>query len=128
MNVDGITTIGKLDEEQMPGCMVVVHQARSSRDTLEWMLWGQHELMIELLRGRDSWALVRLRVDHMQFSKSDYLAKDCERGRAPIAKVLMQASSRNANGPDALEGKVSSVLLRTRQAQFHGARRAQGKR
>lgn len=75
MNVDGNTTIGEPDEEQMPGCMVVVHQARSSRDTLEWMLWGQHELMIELLRGRDSWALARLCVDHMQFSKSDYLAR-----------------------------------------------------
>jgi len=33
----------------------------------------QHELMIELLRGRDSWALAQLCVDHMQFSKSDYL-------------------------------------------------------
>ena len=33
----------------------------------------QHELMIELLKGRDSWALAQLCVDHMQFSKSDYL-------------------------------------------------------
>lgn len=35
----------------------------------------QHELMIELLKGRDSWALAQLCVDHMQFSKSDYLAR-----------------------------------------------------
>jgi DNA-binding GntR family transcriptional regulator len=35
----------------------------------------QHELMIELLRGRDSWALAQLCVDHMQFSKADYLAR-----------------------------------------------------
>ena len=34
-----------------------------------------HELMIELLKGRDSWALAQLCVDHMQFSKSDYLAR-----------------------------------------------------
>ena len=27
-----------------------------------------HELMIELLKGRDSWALAQLCVDHMQFS------------------------------------------------------------
>jgi DNA-binding GntR family transcriptional regulator len=33
----------------------------------------QHDLMIELLKGRDSWALAQLCVDHMQFSKSDYL-------------------------------------------------------
>lgn len=33
----------------------------------------QHELMIELLRGRDSWALAQLCVDHMQYSKADYL-------------------------------------------------------
>ncbi|MBR0775134.1 GntR family transcriptional regulator [Bradyrhizobium diazoefficiens] len=35
----------------------------------------QHELMIELLKGRDSWALAQLCVDHMQFSKADYLAR-----------------------------------------------------
>jgi DNA-binding GntR family transcriptional regulator len=35
----------------------------------------QHELMIELLRGRDSWSLAQLCVDHMQFSKSDYLGR-----------------------------------------------------
>ena len=36
----------------------------------------QHELMIELLKGRDSWAFAQLCVDHMQFSKSDYLGAD----------------------------------------------------
>jgi DNA-binding GntR family transcriptional regulator len=35
----------------------------------------QHEFMIELLRGRDSWALAQLCVDHMQLSKSDYLGR-----------------------------------------------------
>ncbi|MFB9264687.1 GntR family transcriptional regulator [Bradyrhizobium erythrophlei] len=35
----------------------------------------QHELMIELLNGRDSWALAQLCVDHMQYSKADYLAR-----------------------------------------------------
>jgi DNA-binding GntR family transcriptional regulator len=35
----------------------------------------QHELMIELLKGRDSWAFAQLCVDHMQFSKSDYLGR-----------------------------------------------------
>jgi hypothetical protein len=35
----------------------------------------QHELMIELLKGRDSWALAQLCVDHMPFIKSDYLAR-----------------------------------------------------
>ena len=35
----------------------------------------QHELMIELLKGRDSWALAQLCVDHMQFSKADYLTR-----------------------------------------------------
>jgi hypothetical protein len=34
----------------------------------------QHELMIDLLRGRYSWALA-ICVDHMQFSKSDYLGR-----------------------------------------------------
>jgi DNA-binding GntR family transcriptional regulator len=35
----------------------------------------QHEFMIELLSGRDSWALAQLCVDHMQFSKADYLGR-----------------------------------------------------
>jgi DNA-binding GntR family transcriptional regulator len=35
----------------------------------------QHEFMIELLHGRDSWALAQLCVDHMQYSKSDYLGR-----------------------------------------------------
>jgi DNA-binding GntR family transcriptional regulator len=34
--------------------------------------------MIELLKGRDSWALAQLCVDHMQFSKADYLARIAE--------------------------------------------------
>jgi len=32
-----------------------------------------HQLMIELLRGRDSWALAQLCVEHMQPSKERYL-------------------------------------------------------
>ena len=40
----------------------------------------QHELMIELLRGRDSWAFAQLCVDHMQFSKSDYLGRIAKDG------------------------------------------------
>src|SRR5665647_2090638 len=35
----------------------------------------QHEFIIGLLKGRDSWALAQLCVDHMQFSKSDYLGR-----------------------------------------------------
>lgn len=35
----------------------------------------QHDLMIELLSGRDGWALAQLCVDHMQFSKRDYLER-----------------------------------------------------
>ena len=34
-----------------------------------------HDLMIELLKGRDGWALAQLCVDHMQASKSDYLGR-----------------------------------------------------
>jgi DNA-binding GntR family transcriptional regulator len=34
---------------------------------------GHHETMIELVKGRDSWALAQLCVEHMQYSKIDYL-------------------------------------------------------
>jgi DNA-binding GntR family transcriptional regulator len=46
----------------------------------------QHDLMIELLKGRDSWALAQLCVDHMQFSKSDYLARIGDEQRAENEK------------------------------------------
>lgn len=46
----------------------------ADRDGLEQSR-RQHELMIELLKGRDSWALAQLCVDHMQFSKKDYLKR-----------------------------------------------------
>ncbi len=45
----------------------------------------QHELMIELLRGRDSWAFAQLCVDHMQYSKSDYLGRIARDERSPLA-------------------------------------------
>lgn len=35
----------------------------------------QHEIMIELLQGRDNWALAQLCVAHMQYSKADYLGR-----------------------------------------------------
>ncbi len=35
----------------------------------------QHDVMIELLQGTDSWALAQLCVDHMQYSKADYLQR-----------------------------------------------------
>jgi DNA-binding GntR family transcriptional regulator len=41
----------------------------------------QHEVMVELLGGRDRWALAQLGVDHMQASKSDYLARIEHAGR-----------------------------------------------
>lgn len=39
----------------------------------------QHDYMIELLKGRDNWALAQLCVDHMQYSKADYLRRIGER-------------------------------------------------
>jgi len=35
----------------------------------------QHAVMIDLMRGTDSWALSQLCVDHMQYSKLDYLRR-----------------------------------------------------
>lgn len=36
---------------------------------------SQHEMMIDLLGGRDRWALSQLCVEHMQASKADYLRR-----------------------------------------------------
>jgi DNA-binding GntR family transcriptional regulator len=35
----------------------------------------QHNVMIQLLRGNDNWALAQLCVEHMHSSKADYLAR-----------------------------------------------------
>jgi DNA-binding GntR family transcriptional regulator len=43
----------------------------------------QHDFMIELLRGRDNWALAQLCVEHIQYSKADYLGRiGADRGPA----------------------------------------------
>jgi DNA-binding GntR family transcriptional regulator len=40
----------------------------------------QHDIMIELLAGTDGWALAQLCVDHMQYSKADYLQRTASDG------------------------------------------------
>jgi hypothetical protein len=39
--------------------------------------------MIEMLQGTDSWALAQLCVDHMQYSKADYLQRIASGVRSP---------------------------------------------
>lgn len=46
----------------------------ADRDGLE-LSRRQHDIMIELLQGTDRWALAQLCVDHMQYSKADYLER-----------------------------------------------------
>ncbi len=46
----------------------------ADRDGLE-LSRRQHDIMIELLQGKDHWALAQLCVDHMQYSKADYLER-----------------------------------------------------
>jgi DNA-binding GntR family transcriptional regulator len=40
----------------------------------------QHDMMIDLLQQRDSWALAQLCVEHMRYSKSDYLQRIAQNG------------------------------------------------
>ena len=48
----------------------------------------QHAIMIELLHGRDPWALAQLCVAHMQSSKAEYLARiDASHADRPMAAV-----------------------------------------
>ncbi|HSI39539.1 MAG TPA: GntR family transcriptional regulator [Xanthobacteraceae bacterium] len=45
----------------------------------------QHDIMIELLQGTDSWALAQLNIDHMQYSKADYLERTAPMaGKRPL--------------------------------------------
>jgi DNA-binding GntR family transcriptional regulator len=46
---------------------------------------GHHRLMIELMRGRDSWLLAQLCVDHLQPSKQGYLAELTAKARLAVA-------------------------------------------
>jgi DNA-binding GntR family transcriptional regulator len=36
---------------------------------------SQHDMMVSLMRGKDSWALAQLCVEHMDASKADYLTR-----------------------------------------------------
>ncbi|MDR6870083.1 DNA-binding GntR family transcriptional regulator [Bosea sp. BE125] len=48
----------------------------------------QHDIMIELLQGTDSWALAQINIDHMQSSKADYLARTASiAGRTQLGLV-----------------------------------------
>lgn len=48
----------------------------------------QHDIMIDLLRGGDRWALAQLCVEHLQTSKADYLARVASgAGRPRVAAV-----------------------------------------
>ncbi len=46
----------------------------------------QHELMIELLKGRDSWALAQLCVDHMRVQQGGLSRPHRQRQKAAIAR------------------------------------------
>jgi DNA-binding GntR family transcriptional regulator len=59
----------------------------------------QHGTMIELLRGRDRWALAQLAVDHMQASKADYLAR------------IANPESRRAGSSLSSAGRTASAVL-----------------
>ncbi|RAI43157.1 GntR family transcriptional regulator [Rhodoplanes roseus] len=64
----------------------------------------QHDTMIELLAGRDRWALAQLCVAHLQNSKSDYLARigsDLSRGLAVVGEGA--SDDRESGGPRAAE-------------------------
>ena len=54
----------------------------------------QHELMIELLRGRDSWALAQLCVDHMQFSKEGLSRADSGQPTRQVKTVIPEYAER----------------------------------
>lgn len=66
-----------------------------------------HRIMIDLLRGRDHWALAQLCVDHMQASKADYLARIAtdERGGARTST----GSSRKASSRALMRRKPSAL-------------------
>jgi DNA-binding GntR family transcriptional regulator len=47
----------------------------------------QHDTMIALLQGTDSWALAQLSVDHIQYSKVDYLERTASSAARPSLSV-----------------------------------------
>jgi DNA-binding GntR family transcriptional regulator len=43
----------------------------------------QHDAMIELLKGRDSWAIAQLCDEHLQPSKNEYLGEVMKSAKPP---------------------------------------------
>lgn len=52
-----------------------VRVSRLDEEVRENVTWREHEMMIDLMRGRDRWSLAQLCVDHLQASKCHYLAR-----------------------------------------------------
>jgi DNA-binding GntR family transcriptional regulator len=48
----------------------------------------QHDMMIDLLRGTDNWALAQICVEHIQYSKIDYLERAQARPRHAAPGVV----------------------------------------
>ena len=75
MHVQRADALSPSVESQVAGAEIFVERAKNLADKEGLALSRrQHELMIELLKGRDSWALAQLCVDHIQHSKQQYLA------------------------------------------------------
>jgi DNA-binding GntR family transcriptional regulator len=58
-----------------------------------------HRMMIELLRGRDSWVLAQLCVDHIQPSKTDYLARVGTAAHRATEPASARRATRRLIGP-----------------------------
>lgn len=54
----------------------------------------EHDIMIALLEGTDTWALAQLNVDHMQRSKTDYIARVAQVAPSPTAALRQVEADR----------------------------------
>lgn len=54
----------------------------------------EHDIMIALLDGTDTWALAQLNVDHMQRSKTDYIARVAQVASSPVAALRQVEADR----------------------------------
>ena len=71
-----------------------------------------HRTMIDLLGGRDRWALAQLCVDHMQASKADYLARivtDESRGSPASVTTSRRTSATALKKPSTAPGAALSA-------------------
>jgi DNA-binding GntR family transcriptional regulator len=71
----------------------------------------QHDIMIELLQDTDGWALAQLCIDHMQYSKADYLERTALAQLSQLGPLNSDFCGRRPQKRESIQGQPHANRL-----------------